>query len=86
MIELEPYAVGVFEQDRIISRRPLVLARRADDSGAERLKKIVQFVDVGALACAEAEMMQANALLLERGAFMLGGRRADADRGPAADQ
>ena len=72
MIELEPDAIGVLEQDRIISRRPLVLARRADDLGAERLEKAVQFVDVGALAGAEAEMMQADALLFERGAFMLG--------------
>ena len=38
----------------------------------ERLEKTVQFVDVGALAGAEAEMMQADALLLERRAFMLG--------------
>src|SRR6476646_632052 len=85
MIELEPDAIGVLEQDRIISWRPLVLARRADDLGAERLEKTVQLVDVGALAGAEAEMMQTDALLFERGAFMLGGRRADADRGTAAN-
>ena len=36
------------------------------------VKKAVQLVDVGALAGAEAEMMQADALLLERRAFMLG--------------
>ena len=35
-------------------------------------QKAVQFVDVGALAGAEAEMMQADALLLERRAFMRG--------------
>jgi hypothetical protein len=72
MIELEPDAVGVFEQDRIISRRPLILARRTDDLRAERRQEAVQFVDVGALAGAEAEMMQADALLLERRAFVLG--------------
>ena len=72
MDELEPDAIGIFEQDRIISRRPLILTRRADDLGAARDKEAMQFVDVGPLAGAEAEMMQANALLLERGAFMLG--------------
>ena len=72
MIELQPDAIGIFEQDRIISRSPLILARRADDPGAERDKEAMQFVDVGALAGAEAEMMQANALLLERCTFMLG--------------
>ena len=45
----------------------------------------MQLVDVGALAGAEAEMMQADALLFEGGACMLGRRRADPDRGAAAD-
>ena len=35
-------------------------------------QKAVQFIDVGALAGAEAEMMQADTLLLECRAFMLG--------------
>jgi hypothetical protein len=72
MIELKPDAVGVLEQNRIISRRPLILAWRADDFGSERLQKAMQFVDVGALAGAEAEVMQADTLLLECRAFMLG--------------
>jgi hypothetical protein len=46
----------------------LVLARRADDFGADRVQETMQLIDVGALAGAEAEMMQADALLLERGA------------------
>jgi hypothetical protein len=71
MVELEPDAVGILEQNRIISRRPLVLARRADDSGAERQKEGMQFIDIGALAGAETEVVQADALLLERGARVL---------------
>src|SRR3981081_601538 len=55
MIEFEPDAIGVFEQDRIISRRPSILARRADDLGVERAQKGMQLVNVGALAGAEAE-------------------------------
>ena len=72
MIELEPDAIGILEQDRIISRRPLILTRRADDLGAERLEKAMQFIDVGAFASAEAEVMQPDALLFERRAFMFG--------------
>ena len=72
MVEFEPDAIGIFEQDRIISRRPLILARRADDLRAKRLQEAMQFVDVGALAGAEAEMMQPDALLFERRAFMFG--------------
>src|SRR5882757_3919935 len=85
MIELEPDAVGILEQDRIISRRPLVLARRADDFRIERLQKRMQFVDVGALAGAKTQVMQADALLLESSTGVLGRWRADADRGAAAD-
>lgn len=85
MVEFEPDAIRVFEQDRVIARRPSVLARRADNFGAERLKKTMQLIDVGALARAEAEMVKADTLLFEYSAFVLGRRRADADRGPAAD-
>jgi hypothetical protein len=73
VIEFEPDAVGVFEQDRVISRRPLILARRADDVCTERLEEAVQFIDVGALSRAEAQMMQADAPLLECRAFVLTG-------------
>ena len=45
----------------------------------------MQFVDVGALAGAEAEMMQADALLFERSAGILRRRRGDGDRGASAD-
>jgi hypothetical protein len=79
MVELEPYAIGILEQDRV-SRRPLVLARRADDFCAERLQEAMQLIDVGAFAGAEAEVMQADALLFERGACALRRRRADCRR------
>ena len=68
MVEFQPYAVGILEQQRIIARRPLILARRANDLGAERTQKAVQLIDVGALAGAETQMVQTDALLLERGA------------------
>ena len=79
MVEFEPYAVRILEQQRVISRRPLILARRANDGHAERTQKAVQFIDVTALAGAKAEMMQADAILLERSSCMLGGRRVDPD-------
>src|SRR5881396_2710727 len=63
MVELQPDAIGILEQNRIVSRRPLILARRADDLGAELLEEAVQFIDVGALTGTEAEVMQTDALL-----------------------
>src|SRR5258706_222465 len=61
MVELQPYSVGILEQQRIVSGRPLILARRANDGHAERAEEAVQFIDVGALAGAKAEMVQARA-------------------------
>lgn len=75
MIQLQPDAIRILEQQRVIARRPLILARRADDPGAERDQKSVQLVDVGALAGAEAEVVKADALLLEGSTRMLGRRR-----------
>ena len=75
VIELKPDAIRIFEQQRVIARRPLILARRTDDPGADRRQKAVQLVDVGALAGAEAEMVQADTLLFERCAFICGRRR-----------
>ena len=72
MIDLEPDPVGILEQDRVIAGRPLILARRADDFGADRGEEIVQLVDIGALAGAETEMMQADAVLVECGALFSG--------------
>src|SRR6202158_3208403 len=84
MIELQPYSVGILEQQRVISRRPLILARRANDLHTQRTQEIVQLVDVGALAGAKTQMVQADAILLERRARMLGRRRVDPDgRAPA---
>src|SRR5437667_7931717 len=47
VVELQSYSVGILEQQRIISRRPLILARRANDGHAERTQEAVQFVNVG---------------------------------------
>ena len=54
MIEFEPDAIGILEQDRSrVSRRPLILAWSTNDFCAERDEEAVQFVDVGALAGTE---------------------------------
>jgi hypothetical protein len=85
VVELQPYSVGIFEQQRVVSRRPLILAWRANDFHAKRTQEAVQFIDVGALAGAETQMVQADAILLERSSGVLGRRRADPDRRASAD-
>src|SRR5258708_6096235 len=85
MIELEPHSIRVFEQQRIISRRPLIFARRADDRHVERTQKAVQLIDVGALAGTKTEMVQADAALLKYCAGMFGRRLAYPQRRPSAD-
>jgi molybdenum cofactor biosynthesis enzyme len=85
VIELKPDTIRIFEQQQIVSGRPLILARRANDLHVERLQERVQFVDVSALAGTEAEMMQADALLFECSASMFRRRRRDGDRRTSAD-
>jgi hypothetical protein len=80
VVDLEANAVGILEQHRIIAGRPLIFARRADDFGADRGEESVQFVDIGTLAGAEAEVMQPDAVLVEGSARILRRRRADRDR------
>src|SRR5262245_48926254 len=65
VVDLEPNAVGVLEQHRVIAGRPRILAGRADDFGADRGKESVQFIDIGTLAGAEAEVVQPDAVLVE---------------------
>src|SRR6202012_5891567 len=72
-------------QYRVVSGRPRILARRADDFGAELADEGMQLVDIGAFAGAKAEMMQPDALLVEGGAGVFRRRRAYADRGASAD-
>jgi hypothetical protein len=57
--------VRIFGQQRAISRRPLILAPRANDLHAERADEAVQFIGVGALAHAKAKVVQAEEILLE---------------------
>src|SRR6516225_6497796 len=85
VVEFEPDPVGILEQQRIVSRRPLILARGADDLRIERADKAVEFVDIGALTRAKAKVVQTDALLLESGSRKLRRRCADSDRGAAAD-
>src|SRR5215475_7079270 len=85
VVDLQANTIGILEQHRIVAGRPLVLARRADDPGADRGKESVQLVDTGALACAETEVMQPDTVLVEGGTGIFRRWRADRHRGAAAD-
>ena len=63
MVEFEADAIGVFEQQRIVTGRPFILARRTNNRGIDRQQKGVKVVDIGALTRAKAQMVQADALL-----------------------
>jgi hypothetical protein len=60
VIDLKADAIRILEQQRVVSRRPSVLARRAHNRCALGHQEGMQFVDIGALAGAEAEMMQCS--------------------------
>ena len=83
-IDLQPHAVGVLEQDRIISRRPAILLRRADDRRAQRLHEGMGLVDVFPGPGAEADMVQAHAPLDEPLALVFWRGRRHREAGPPA--
>src|SRR5690242_18309623 len=65
VVDLEADAIGILEQDRVVTGRPGTVLGRVDDCGAELDEEFVAGVDVGALAGAEAEVVQADPLLHE---------------------
>ena len=65
VIDLEPDAVGILEQHRVISRRPRTLLRRMHDLRADRFEEKINLIDVAMLARAQTHMMQPDAALLE---------------------
>src|SRR5271156_1277836 len=85
VIDFEPDAVGVLEQHRVIARRPCAIVGRMDNRGADPQQKLVDRVDVAALARAQADVMQSDPPLRKALAagFLLG--LVDADPGAAAD-
>src|SRR5439155_25655919 len=42
VVDFEPDAVGILEQHRVVAGRPLILARGADDFGADRGEESMQ--------------------------------------------
>ena len=65
VIDLQPDAIRVLEQHRIIARRKFVLLRRVNDARADLFQELVRRVDVGALARPETMVMQADRALPE---------------------
>jgi hypothetical protein len=49
MVELKPDTIGIFEQQRIVSRRPTILTRLPNDPGIDRAQESVQLIDIGTL-------------------------------------
>ena len=58
VVHLEPDAVGVLEQHRVVARRPRRVLRRMHDLGAHLAQVRVQAIDVLAGAGAEAEVVE----------------------------
>ena len=77
MVELQPDAVGILEQQRVISRRPLVLARRADDV-AERPEACSSSTSARSRA-RKQRWCRPTRFCSKAAPVMLGRRRADRD-------
>lgn len=64
-------AIGVLEQDRIVTRCPCSLLRALDYGGPNLLQQIMQAIHVFARTGSQAEMVQPNPTLHEAVAAML---------------
>jgi hypothetical protein len=70
VVQFEPDAIGIFEQHRVIARRPTALLGAVDDAtpkGRQQFggEKVVQLFDLLGLASAKAKMVQPAAALPE---------------------
>src|SRR5512138_1588352 len=84
VVHLDANAVGILEQHRVVARREAVLLRRVDDLRAQLLgDEAMRLVDVAALAGAEAEVVEADLVLVEARAAPLGRRLAHEHAGAA---
>ena len=84
VIELEPYARGIFKQERIVARRPRAFLRRTDDGDVLGLEKRMRAIDVLPAAAAEAHVMQPDASLDEALARIRRVAAIDADGSPSS--
>src|SRR6202020_747483 len=84
VIDLQPDAVGILEQHRIITGRKSVLLRHVNDARADFFQELMRLVDIGALAGAKAMVMQSDRALPESlaGKFRAGWMYSET--GPAA--
>src|SRR4029078_12478197 len=79
-IHFEADAVRILEQDRVVARRPRAFARRTHDLHRPRAQKLVDCIYVLARASTKADVVQADAALIEHGVAVLGRTADNRDR------
>jgi len=65
VVDLQADPIGVLKKYRIVARRPRAVFRRMDDMGTDAHEEVVHGVHIGALAGAEAHVVEPDAELLE---------------------
>src|SRR6202012_3464877 len=84
VIDLQPCAVGILEQHRIVTRRKTVLLRRVHDAGADPFQEFMRLVYIGALARSETMVMQSDRALPEALPGIFRCRSMNSEPGPPA--
>jgi len=64
VVDLQADPIGVLKKYRIVARRPRAVFRRMDDMGTDAHEEVVHGVHIGALAGAEAHVVEPDAELL----------------------
>jgi hypothetical protein len=85
VVDLEPDAVRIFKNEKVIAIRPLALQRTSIDMGTHFAQLAGSPVNVLAGAGTQAKMMKSNTVLYETLAFMLLCAALNTERRTAAD-
>src|SRR3954454_5079968 len=86
VVHLKPDAIRIFKQHRVIAGCPGALCRRVNDCGTELAQQRGTTINILARPGAQAEVMQADALLHEAFPLVCRVARLDADCRPGADE
>jgi hypothetical protein len=85
MIDFQAGSIRIFEQDRIIAGRIIVLLRRMHDVRADIFEKAMGLIDLAAFTGTETDVMQTDVSLDETLALRSLRRSFDAETGSPAD-
>ena len=85
IVGLEAKTIGIFKEDGVVTRRPIVFLWGVDDARASLQQKLVDLIHVLTRPRAKTQVVQTGPIGVELGACMLGTRSPNADTRPTSN-